>query len=39
MTRNTIALGEHAFDQLATPTPTQQRAFDLLDAPAPLTIT
>jgi hypothetical protein len=39
MTRNTIALGERAFDRLATPTPTQQRAFDLLDAPVSLTIT
>ena len=39
LTRNTIALGDRSFDQLATPTPTQQRAFDLLEAPVPLTIT
>jgi hypothetical protein len=39
LTRNTITLGDQTFDKLATPTQTQQRAFDLLDAPIPLTIT
>ena len=38
LTRNTITLGDRTFDKITTPTETQQRAFDLLGAPIPLTI-
>jgi len=39
LARNTIAFGDRTFDKITTPTPTQQRAFDLLGAPIPLTLT
>ncbi len=38
LTRNTITIGDRTFEKITTPTATQQRAFDLLDAPIPLTI-
>jgi hypothetical protein len=39
LTRNTITIGDRTFDKISTPTETQHRAFDLLGAPIPLTIT
>ena len=41
LTRNThrIAGSEVAFDQLSEPTPTQQKAFELLELPIPLRLT
>jgi hypothetical protein len=39
LTRNTITLGQTSFDKIALPTPTQQRAFDLIGTPIPLTLT
>jgi hypothetical protein len=39
LTRNQIRAGNTTFDLLATPTPTQRRAFDLLNATIPLTLT
>jgi hypothetical protein len=39
LTRNTITIGDRTFDKISTPTATQHRAFDLLGAPIPLTIT
>src|SRR6266540_2681243 len=43
LTRNTIAvtITDHAqrFEQLSTPTPTQQRAFELLQTPVPIELT
>jgi hypothetical protein len=39
LTRNTITVGGRTFDKISTPTPEQQRAFDLLGAPIPLTLT
>ena len=43
LTRNTVAVtvAGHTtrFEQLTVPTPTQQRAFDLLGAPVPLSLT
>jgi hypothetical protein len=38
LTRNTITLGQTTFDKIALPTPAQQRAFDLISAPIPLTL-
>ena len=39
LTRNRIHVTDTAeFDQLTEPTPTQRRAFELLDAPIPLTL-
>ena len=38
LTRNTITLAHTTFDKITTPTPTQQRAFDLIGAPIPLTL-
>jgi hypothetical protein len=41
LTRNHLRLAGHdesGFDLLAIPTPTQRRAFELLDAPIPLTL-
>ena len=39
LTRNTIVFtGGHHIDKLATPTPTQRRAFELLAAPIPITL-
>lgn len=39
LTRNTIEFAGQQFDKIATPTPVQRRAFELLGAPIPLTIT
>jgi hypothetical protein len=39
LTRNTITVGDRTFDKISTPTQDQQRAFDLLAAPIPLTLT
>jgi hypothetical protein len=40
LTRNTLRLDNgHTFNKITTPTKTQQRAFNLLDAPIPLTLT
>jgi len=39
LTRNTITIGDRTFDRISAPTETQHRAFDLLGAPIPLTIT
>ena len=38
LTRNTITLGPATFDKITTPTPTQRRAFELIDALIPLTL-
>jgi hypothetical protein len=38
LTRNTITLSEATFDKIAEATPTQQRAFELIGAPIPLTL-
>jgi hypothetical protein len=38
LTRNTITLDQTTFDKITAPTPTQQRAFDLISAPIPLTL-
>ena len=39
LTRDTIRVSGQPLDKLATPTPTQRRAFDLIGAPIPLTLT
>jgi Transposase DDE domain len=39
LTRDTIVIGGQSVDKLAAPTPTQRRAFDLIGAPLPLTLT
>jgi hypothetical protein len=39
LTRNTTVFAERHLDVLATPTPTQRRAFELIGAPIPLTLT
>jgi hypothetical protein len=39
LTRNTTVFAGRHLDVLATPTPTQRRAFDLIDANIPLTLT
>ncbi len=39
LTRNTITFGQATFDKITLPTPTQRRAFELLGAPIPLTLT
>ncbi|MGH9168872.1 MAG: IS1634 family transposase, partial [Acidimicrobiia bacterium] len=40
LTRNTIAFpGGRRLDKLATPTPLQRRAFELIGAPIPLELT
>ena len=40
LTRNTLVFtGGHQLDKLATPTPTQRRAFELLGATIPITLT
>jgi hypothetical protein len=39
MTRNTITHGTHTFDKITTPTTTQERAFQLIGAPIPITLT
>ncbi|MDT7639547.1 MAG: hypothetical protein QOC83_3835, partial [Pseudonocardiales bacterium] len=38
LTRNTITLGQVSFDKITEPTPTQRRAFELINAPIPLTL-
>jgi hypothetical protein len=39
LTRNTIAFGGTTFDKISDPTSAQRRAFDLIGAPIPLTLT
>jgi Transposase DDE domain len=39
LTRSTIALGGITFEKITDPTPAQRRAFDLIAAPIPLTLT
>ena len=39
LTRNTTVFAARHLDILTTPTPTQRRAFDLIGAPIPLTLT
>ena len=39
LTRNTTVFANRHLDVLATPTPTQRRAFQLIGAPIPLTLT
>jgi hypothetical protein len=39
LTRDTICAGGQPVDKLAAPTPDQRRAFDLIGAPIPLTLT
>jgi Transposase DDE domain len=39
LTRDTITVGGQPVDKLAAPTPTQRRAFDLIGAPIPVTLT
>jgi hypothetical protein len=39
LTRTTIRIGEITFDKISDPTPVQQRAFELIGAPIPLTLT
>ena len=39
LTRDTITVGGQPVSKLAAPTPTQRRAFDLIGAPIPLTLT
>jgi len=39
LTRNTTVFADRHLDILATPTPTQRRAFELISAPIPLTLT
>jgi hypothetical protein len=38
-TRSTITLGAITFEKISEPTPAQRRAFDLIGAPIPLTLT
>jgi hypothetical protein len=38
LTRDTITIGGQTLDKLTTPTPTQRRAFELLQTPIPLTL-
>jgi hypothetical protein len=39
LTRETIRVGNQPVDKLTAPTPSQRRAFDLIGAPIPLTLT
>jgi hypothetical protein len=39
LTRDTITIAGQIVDKLTTPTPTQRRVFDLLQAPIPITLT
>jgi hypothetical protein len=39
LTRSTIALGGTTFEKISDPTPAQRRAFGLIGAPIPLTLT
>jgi hypothetical protein len=38
LTRDTITIAGQTVDKITTPTPTQRRAFDLLQAPIPITL-
>ena len=38
LTRNTITLGQTSFNTITTPTPTQRRAFELINTPIPLAL-
>jgi hypothetical protein len=38
LTRNTITVGHTSFDKITVPTPTQRRAFELINTPIPLTL-
>jgi hypothetical protein len=38
LTRQTITIGGHQIEKITTPTPTQRQAFDLLNAPIPITL-
>ncbi len=38
LARNTIPLGQATFDKITLPTPTQQRAFELIGASIPLSL-
>jgi len=38
LTRATITIGGASFETISDPTPTQRRAFDLIKAPIPLTL-
>jgi hypothetical protein len=38
LTRDTITIGGQTLDKLTSPTPTQRRAFELLQTPIPLTL-
>ena len=38
LTRNTITVAHSTFDKITEPTPTQQRAFELVGAPIPLAL-
>ncbi len=39
LTRSTITIGGASFDKISDPTPVQRRAFNLIGAPIPLTLT
>jgi len=39
LTRTTVTIGGATFDKISEPTPVQRRAFDLIKAPIPLTLT
>ena len=39
LTRSTISIGGTTFEKISDPTPAQRRAFDLIGAPIPLTLT
>ena len=39
LTRTTVTIGGATFDKISDPTPVQRRAFDLIKAPIPLTLT
>jgi hypothetical protein len=39
LTRATVTIGGASFDKISDPTPVQRRAFDLIKAPIPLTLT
>jgi transposase len=39
LTRNTTVFADRHLEVLATPTPTQRRAFELINAPIPITLT
>jgi hypothetical protein len=39
LTRATVSIGGTSIDKITEPTPVQRRAFDLIKAPIPLTLT